>query len=186
MSFGRSGSMSTTSWNSSRTSATVGSLLRELARQRGQALERRLDVGRRAPGLEAERNGGVLGVDRHRRGDPEPAEHRERLLARAERRRRDALVDRLRELLRELLRGRRHQVDLRGQHALASEVGDGPEHERGLAVAARCEDHDVLPVADVRLQLAQLPLAVGERLVEGERAVAEGVLGLRHTAGYHT
>src|SRR4029453_6778604 len=113
--------------------------------------------------------------------------HRERLLARAERRRRDPLVDRLRELLGELLlRRRRHQVDLRRPHALASEVGDGPEHERGLAVAARCEDHHVLPVADVRLQLAQLPLAVGERLVEGGRAGAGGGLWFRHTAEYHT
>jgi hypothetical protein len=163
------------------------SLVRQLARQREQPLERRLDVGRRAPGLESERDRGVLGVDRHGRRDPQPAEDRQRALARAEQRRRDAFVDRLRELLGELLaRGRRHQVDLRGEDTLPPEVGDRAQDEGGLAVAARCEDHHVLPVADVRLQLSQLPLAVGERLVEGERAVAEGVLRLRHTAEYHT
>ena len=50
-----------------------------------------------------------------------------------------------------------------------------PPHQRGLAVAPRREDHDVLPVADVGAQLGDLGLAVREGLVEGERAELEGI-----------
>ena len=48
-------------------------------------------------------------------------------------------------------------------------------HERRLAVAPRGEDDDVLAVQDVGQELLDLGFAIGEGLVEGERAVAERV-----------
>ena len=72
------------------------------------------------PGSKPNETDEVLGVDRDRRRDPQAAEDAERPLARPEKRGGDPLVDRLRELLGELLlRRRRHQVDLRAEHTLA-------------------------------------------------------------------
>ena len=69
---------------------------------------------------------------------------------------------------------------LRHEHLLAHELVRRPPDERGLAVAARREDHDVLAVADVGLELGDLLLAVRERVVERERAEAERVDVSRH------
>ena len=92
-------------------------------------------------------------------------------------------MDRARELLRERGRRRRgHQVDLRDQRLLGRQLLRRAPHQRRLAEAAQREDDDVLPVANVGLELGDLRLAVGERLIERERAVAEGV-GAGHYAG---
>src|SRR5215210_3200480 len=98
-------------------------------------------------------------------------------------------MDRLRELLGELLlRGRRHQVDLGDQDPLRRQLLAGARDERRLAVAAWSEHDDVLAVQHVRAQLRQLVFAVGERLVEREGAVAEGVRrgGFGYTGRYYT
>jgi hypothetical protein len=64
---------------------------------------------------------------------------------------------------------------VRDEHLPGSdELGHAP-YERRLAVAAGSEDDDVLAVADVPAQLADLDLAVGERLVEGQSAEAERI-----------
>ena len=94
----------------------------------------------------------------------------------AQQRRGDVVVDRARELLGQLgRRRRRHQVDAGDEHLLAHAAPAPRANERGLAVAPRGEDHHVLPVADVGAQLGDLRLAVGERLVERERAEPERV-----------
>ena len=88
------------------------------------------------------------------------------------------LVDRLRQLRRELVLGRRaHQVHLRDEHAVLDELLGHPPHQRGLAVPARREDHHVLAVAGVGYEAVDLVLAIREGLVEGERAELEGVGG---------
>ena len=56
----------------------------------------------------------------------------------------------------------------------ASSLTRAPD-QRGLSVAARGEDHDVLAVADVGDQLGELAVAVGERLIERQRAEAKRV-----------
>ena len=150
---------------------------RQLARQVEELLDRRVDVGARVPGREAEPECAVGRVDGHHRQDPEPAEDLRRALPYPEERARDLLVDRLRELRGELLLGRRaHQVDLSDERPVpAHELLGSPPHERRLAVAPGGEHHHVLAVQDVRLELGELPLAVGERLVEREIAEAERV-----------
>src|SRR4029079_10380257 len=88
----------------------------------------------------------------------------------------DVLVDRRRELLGEPLLGRGpHEVDLADEDPLADEALRDAVDERRLAEAAGGEDHDVLAVAGVGEQLGDLVVAVGERLVAGERAEAERV-----------
>ena len=46
-------------------------------------------------------------------------------------------------------------------------------------MAAGSEDDDVLPVADVRLELGEVPLTIGESFVERDVAEIERI-GLRH------
>ena len=125
---------------------------------------------------EAEAERAVLGVDGHHGHDAETAEDLRRSFADSEQRRRDLLVDRLRELLgKPLLRRRPHQIDLGDQHVLPEEVLRRPPNERRLAEAARREDDDVLAVEDVTLEFGELGLAVGERVIEGQVAEAEGI-----------
>ena len=62
---------------------------------------------------------------------------------------------------------------------------DAPD-ERGLPVAARREDDDVLAVSRVGDELRDLLRPVGERVVERERAVAERIGQLGHTERYYT
>ena len=57
----------------------------------------------------------------------------------------------------------------------AHEVLRDAPHQRRLAIAARREDDDVLAVADVGPQLGDLLLAIGEGIVERQRAVAKGI-----------
>ena len=64
---------------------------------------------------------------------------------------------------------------MRDEHVLRDRALGHPPDERRLAVPPRREDDDVLTVQDVRQQLGDLGLAIGERLVERERAVAEGI-----------
>ena len=93
------------------------------------------------------------------------------------------------ELLGQLLLGRGgHQVDLGDQHSLRAELLDRPPDQRRLAVAAGGEDDDVLAVAGVGDELGDLVLAVRERLVERQRAEAEGVRRdlVQHTERYYT
>ena len=61
------------------------------------------------------------------------------------------------------------------QHAPAHEVLRDAPHQRRLAIAARREHDDVLAVADVGPQLGDLLLAIGEGIVERQRAVAKGI-----------
>src|SRR5215211_2168848 len=137
---------------------------------------------------ETERQRRVVRVDGHRRGDAQAAEDRERYLARAVNDRCDVLVNRLRELLGELLLGRsRHQVDLGDEdpnrHQLLLDAPD----QRRLPVAPRRQDHDVLAALCVGDELVDLRHAIGERLVERQRAIPEGVRMLRrHTRRYYT
>ena len=99
-----------------------------------------------------------------------------RALARSHERAGDVLVDRCRQLRRELLLRRRlHQVDLRDQDAVLRQLLRRAKHERRLPVAPRGEDDHVEPVADVRLELVELVRPVGEGGVEGEIAEVEGV-----------
>ena len=140
-----------------------------------EPLERRVHVLDVPAACEAEAERARLGVDRDNRRDPESSEHTQSLL-RAEEPRGDVVVDRLGELLGELLlRRRRHQVDLRDEDTRLPEPLRRAPNERRLAVASRSEDDDVLPVADVGEELVELGLPVGERVVEGERAVAERI-----------
>jgi hypothetical protein len=85
-------------------------------------------------------------------------------------------VDRLRELRRELiLRRRAHQVHLRHQHVVLDELLGHPPDQGGLAIPTRREDHNVLPVAGIGHEAADLGCAIRERLVQGERAELEGI-----------
>src|SRR5262249_4674453 len=76
-----------------------------------------------------------------------------------------------------LLGRSRHQVDLGDEDLVLDDVLDHAPDERRLAVAARREHDDVLAVEDVARELADLVLAIRERLVQGESSVAEGVHG---------
>ena len=157
----------------------AAALGRELRRQLEQPLERRVHVLARVARREAEPERAGVRLDRQHRADAQSAEDLGGAVAHPVERRRHLLVQRLRELRRELLLRRRpHQVDLGDEHLVpADELLRGPPDERRLAVAARREDDDVLAVADVRLELPQLRLAVGEALVEGEVAEVERVDG---------
>ncbi len=152
---------------------------RELRRQLEQPLQRRVHVLPRMARREAEAERAGVRLDRQHRADAQTAEDLGSAVAHPVERRRHLLVQRLCELRRELLLRRRpHQVDLRDEHLVPTdELLRGPPDEGRLAVAARREDDDVLAVADVRLELAQLRLAVGEALVEGEVAEVERVDG---------
>ena len=66
------------------------------------------------------------------------------------------------------------------EHVLGDRLLRDAPHERRLAIAPRGEHDDVLAVQDVGEELLDLGLTVGERLVEGERAVAERI---RHHFG---
>src|SRR5436189_6062598 len=91
-------------------------------------------------------------------------------------------MNRLRELPGEfLLRGCRHQIDLDRQDPFADQVTESRSDERGLAVAARRDDSNVLAVADIRLELSEFVGAVGEGFVRDEIPVGEGISSLlRH------
>ena len=162
----------------------------DLPGQLQQALERRIDVGPRVAGGEREAERAVGGVDRDRRRDPQPAEEGRSAITGPLEARQQVAVDRARELLRELLlRRRRHQVDGCDQDALGEEVLLRAPDERRLPIAPGGEDHDVLAVADVLLELAQLGVAIGERLVERQCAVAKRVglgRGRHYTLWYYT
>ena len=150
------------------------------AGQLEQPLDRGVQVVAALGDREAERHVAGLGLDRDRRAHAQVGEDPQALLG-AQQRRGDVVVDRARELLGELgRRRRRHQVDAGHEHLLAHQLVRCAPHERGLAVAARREDDDVLAVADVGLELGDLLLAVGERVVERERAEAEGIDVVRH------
>src|SRR4051812_11994534 len=141
-----------------------------------QAFERRVDVGGRMGGAEREAQRAGVRVDRHGRDDPQPAEDPRGEALRPGQRAGDVLVDGGRELLGELLlRRRAHEVDLRHEHLLAHEALLDAVDERRLAEPARGGDDDVLAVARIGQQLRDLGVAVGERLVAGEGAEAEGI-----------
>ena len=147
----------------------------ELARQLEEPLERCVEILWLAARIEAEAELARGRVDGHDRGDPQAREDAQPL-PRAEERRGEVVVDRLGELLGEALRGRRrHEVDVGDEHVLGDRLLRDAPHERRLAVAPRSEDDDVLAVQDVGQELLDLGLAIGEGLVEGERAVAERV-----------
>jgi hypothetical protein len=85
-------------------------------------------------------------------------------------------VDGARELLGQLgHRRRRHEVHRGDEHAPALQLLRHAPDQRGLAVAPGREDDDVLAVGHVGLELGDLALAVGEGLVERERAEAERI-----------
>ena len=118
---------------------------------------------------EREGVGALVRVDRDARADPQAAEGPQRRLARPLERRGDVLVDRGGEALGEALLGRRrHQVDVADEHVGGGELLHGPPDQRRLAVPARSEDHHVLTVDDVELELLDLALAIGECLVQGQ------------------
>ena len=149
-------------------------LRRDRARQLEEVLERVVDVGLGARSREAEARRAVQ-VHGDRRRDSQRREDPQSL-ARLEERGRDVVVDRLGELARELLlRRRRHEVDLDDENPLPDQLAERRPDGRRLPVAARRDDRDVLAVADVRLELGELGLAVGEGLVGDEIAVVEGV-----------
>ena len=175
MSFGSSRSMSVISWNSSRISTAWRS--RSAASSPGQleqALQRLVQVLRRSPGREAEADRGVLRVDDHGRPDAQVLEHAQALLD-PKQRGRNVLVDggasfsASRSLVGVVIRST-WATSTRFHQPLRH-----PPHERRLAVPAGREQHHVLAVADVCLELRDLVLAVGERVIERQRAVAEGV-----------
>ena len=149
----------------------------DLRRQLEQPFERGIDILGRVASVEAEADAAGVRVEHDLRRDPKAAEERRDLLPHARAGCRHVVVDRRGELLGELLfRRRREQVDLRDEHvAGGDELLGGAPDERGLAVAARREDDHVLAVSQVCGQLAELGLAVRERFVEGEVAVAEGI-----------
>ena len=152
--------------------AAVG---RELRRQLEQALERLVQVLGATRRAERERRRSVERVDRHDRDDAEAGED-PKAVPRPDERRGDVVVDRPREPRGELLLRRGlHQVDLGDQDVLGHQLLRDPPQERGLAVAARGDERDVLAVLEVAAELAHLVLAVGERLVEREVAEREGV-----------
>ncbi len=87
---------------------------------------------------------------------------------------------------RELLLAHRglHQVDPSDENVvLADQFLRDPPEQRGLAVAAGREDDDVLAVENVRLQFCDFLGPVGERVVQGEIAVAERVREGRRVQG---
>ena len=148
----------------------------QLGRQLEDPLQRRVDILGGVTGGEAERHRAVVGIERHHRSDPESPEELRRTVARPQERAGDVLVDRRGQLRGELLLRRGlHQIHLRDQDALPRQLLRRPEDERRLAVPARGEDDDVEPVADVRLELTQLVVPVGERRVEGEIAEVERI-----------
>jgi len=71
--------------------------------------------------------------------------------------------------------GDRVQVEVAEQRLLTHRLLGRAQDEGGLSVAAGRVDEDVLAVEHVRDELAQLGLAVGERLVERQVAEGEGV-----------
>ena len=152
----------------------------ELARQRQQVLERRAQVLGAIARVEAEGQLAGVGVDVDGRLDaqrPEDPQAVERLLLLGG----DVLVDRARELLGQLgHRRRRHEIDGGDEHLAAHELLGHPPHQRRLAVAPRGEDDHVLAVGDVGPELGDLALAIGEGLVERQRAEAERVGYGRH------
>ena len=149
----------------------------ELRRELEQPLERRVHVLLRVARREAEAERAGVRVDGHHRPHAQAAEDVDRALADALERRRQLLVERLRELRGELLfRRRAHEVDLRDENLVtAHELLRRAPDQRGLPVATRREDDDVLTVEDVGLELPKLVVAVGEALVEGEIAEVEGI-----------
>ncbi len=150
-------------------------LARELPGELEQPLHRRDDVRGGGVRAEAEAEIAAVGVDRHGRRDPQALEHAQPLLG-AEQGRGEVLVDRLRELVGEPAeRRRRHQIDVGDERAAAHELLRRPPDERRLPEAPRREQDDVLPGERVGLQLGELTLPVGERLIERERAEAERV-----------
>src|SRR5262249_1331319 len=70
---------------------------------------------------------------------------------------------------------RPHQVAVGDENTVGDDLLDGAQHERGLAVAARCHEHHVLTVAHVADELGELTLAVCEGRVEGEGAEGKGI-----------
>ena len=101
----------------------------ELARELEEPLERRVDVLRVPTGVEAEAEPAGRGVDGDDGCDPETREHPQPL-ARAEERGGNVLVDRLRQLLGELLLRRcRHEVGVRDEHALCDRLLRGAPDE---------------------------------------------------------
>src|SRR6476660_8986514 len=89
---------------------------------------------------------------------------------------REIAIDRSRKRGGKLfLRRRLHQIDLGDEDASSHEMLRRPAYERRLAVAARRDQRDVLPVPEIRLEGAELALPVREGLVEGEIAVVERV-----------
>ena len=85
-------------------------------------------------------------------------------------------MDRLRELVGEAPERRRcHQIDVGDERAAAHELLRRSPDERGLPEPPWGEQDDVLPGERVGLQLGELAFAVGERLIERERAEPERV-----------
>ena len=122
-------SIVTTSWNSSKISATRRSRAAPSSRRQGeQALERRVDVSLLSARREGEAERAIARINRDRRLDAQAAERRQGLLPRPLRRRADVLVDRRGELCGELLLGRgQQQVDVGDQHPLADQVLHRPQ-----------------------------------------------------------
>ena len=105
---------------------------RELAEQLEQALDRVVDVRRPPACLEGEAERPVVGVDLHRRPDPQAAEEIGSALDHLPDRRVDVRVDRLRESgCESLLRRRPHQVAVADEH---------PARARALCVARSTSD----------------------------------------------
>ena len=91
-------------------------------------------------------------------------------------RRLDVGVDRLRERRGEaLLRRRAHDVAVPDEQPVPERALGRPHDERRLAVPARGVQDDVLTRLHVGDEHAELAFAVGERVVECERAVRERV-----------
>ena len=154
--------------------AAVG---RDTAKCGEQLFERGIEVLRGCASIEAEGDGAVIGIDGDSWCQAQVREDLQTLLG-VPQASCQLLVDRLRELRRELVLGRRaHQVHLRDEHVVLDELLGHPPNQRGLAIPARCEDHDVLPVAGVGYEAGHLGLAIRERVVKGEGAEPERVGG---------
>ncbi len=175
--------MSTTSWNSSSTRTTGAVALGgEAARQLQQPLERLVEVLARA---RRPRRRTRASRPRDRRSRWAPPAGRENTRSRSLARNSGVARSSWIVLASLAASAARDGVVIRSIWATSTLLGDQllgdlPDQRR-LAVPARREHDDVLAVVRVGEQLGHLCLAVGERLVQRERAEAERVDDGGHT-----
>jgi hypothetical protein len=145
---------------------------------REELLERRIDVLVSGAGIETERHGAVIRIDGDRGREAQAGEDLQSLL-RIPQTCGQILVDGPRQFGGELVLGRRpHQVNLSDEDVFPDQLLGHAPHERGLAVAPRGEDDDILSIARVSHQARNLRLAIGECVVQSQGSEPEGIDGL--------